>query len=119
MDMLSVNKTQWGMWRLERANLTLVHSGEGRSYEVDLEAMNTTGQMLDWIFQVSGKSRATRQDVGELVQALDDIFHQKDLRETPAFRYGEERRFARRGRVPLEVSYYNGQFAFEPSKQWV
>jgi hypothetical protein len=75
MDMLSVNKTQWGVWRLERANLTLVHSGEGRSYEVDLEAMNTTGQMLDWIFQVSGKSWATRQDVGELVQALDDIFH--------------------------------------------
>lgn len=69
-------RTQWGVWRLDTSNWTLAHTGpEGRGYEVDLEDMATSGQMLDWIVQVSGKPWATRQDVGELVQALDDIFH--------------------------------------------
>jgi hypothetical protein len=74
-DVLSLKKTQWGVWQLEKSNWTLVHTGEGSGYDVDLEDMNTTGQMLDWIFQVSEKSWATRQDIGDLVEALDDIFN--------------------------------------------
>ena len=73
-DVLSLDKTQWGIWRLEKYNWTLVHTGEGKGYEIDLEKMNTTGQMLDWIFQMSKKAWVTRQDIGDLVKALDDIF---------------------------------------------
>lgn len=70
-------KTQWGVWRLE--NSRLIHYGEGEGhwsnrYSVNLEAMNTAAQMLDWIFQVSSKTWATREDVGNLIEALDDIF---------------------------------------------
>ena len=37
--------------------------------------MDTTGDMLDWIFQVNMKSWATREDVGYLIEALNDIFN--------------------------------------------
>jgi hypothetical protein len=37
--------------------------------------MNTPGDMLDWIFQASEKAWATREDVGDLIEALNTIFH--------------------------------------------
>ena len=69
--MLSRTKTQWGSWRFEKSNWTLRHP----KYEIDLARMDTTGDMLDWIFQVSMKSWATREDVGYLIEALNDIFN--------------------------------------------
>lgn len=48
-------------------------SGED-GYEVDLERMNSSATVLDWIAQVSGKERGfTVSDVGWLVRALDDL----------------------------------------------
>ena len=44
---------QWGAWELDVSNYTLVNTGEGRGYEIDIERMNTPGQMLDWIVQIS------------------------------------------------------------------
>ena len=63
---------RWGNWRLNAANLTLEHVNGG--YYVDLEKMNTSAQMLDWIFQVRGKVWASDQDMGNLLTALDEIF---------------------------------------------
>jgi len=62
---------QWGKWKFDAERLALVF-GNGE-YEVDLENMNSSAQMLDWIFQISNKSWATRKDVGDLVQALQDL----------------------------------------------
>ena len=43
-------------------------------YEVDLEKMTSSSKMLDWIFQVREKGWASPKDVGDFVQALDDLF---------------------------------------------
>ena len=42
-------------------------------YEIDLEDCNTSGQILDWICQVSQKTWCTPADAGQLVQALNDL----------------------------------------------
>jgi hypothetical protein len=64
---------RWGKWRFAEHNLTLVHGGA--HYEIDLETIDRSAEMLDWILQVSGKAWASRQDVGQLVRAFDEIFY--------------------------------------------
>ena len=63
---------RWGRWEFDAKRLCLVFQGIG-GYEVDLEKMSTSAQMLDWIFQVSNKTWAERKDVGDLIQALEDL----------------------------------------------
>ena len=50
------------------------HTREDPPFHVELESITTTGQMLDSIFEVSQKSWVTREDVGNLVDALDALF---------------------------------------------
>jgi hypothetical protein len=65
---------RWGNWRLDAKNLTLEHlTGDHLDYDVDLEKMNTSAEMLDWIFQVRGKAWASDQDMGDLLTALDEL----------------------------------------------
>ena len=44
-----------------------------QGYEVDLEDMDSSAAVLDWIVQVSKKSWADRALVGELVESIDEI----------------------------------------------
>jgi hypothetical protein len=44
-------------------------------YEVDLEEMTTSAQMLDWIFQIRRKTWCTSEDAGDLLQLLDRLLH--------------------------------------------
>lgn len=60
----------WRVWQLDPARLVLVHTKTGD--EVDLERIDRSAEMLDWIFQVSNWANA--QDVGDLVTALKEIF---------------------------------------------
>jgi hypothetical protein len=65
-------------------NWTLVYIEDGgyrrRLYEIDLEEINTCGQMLDWIFQLNHKTWMTFQDKADLLGASDSIFDpQKNL----------------------------------------
>ena len=66
-------KTKWGTWELNTSDWTLTHRESG--YELDLKTMGTSSSMMGWIFQVS-KMRTTfsREDIGYLIEALDDIF---------------------------------------------
>ena len=64
-------KKKWGDW-LFRDNLTLVHAAY-KSYEVDLEKM-CREEMLDWIYQLSGKNHIAPRDLGFFVYACKDIF---------------------------------------------
>jgi hypothetical protein len=73
MGTLTVDNTRWGVWRLEKSNSTLCHARRS-SFYVELDTITTTGQMLDSIFEVSQKSWVTREDVGNLVDALDALF---------------------------------------------
>ena len=64
-------KITWGDWVLDKETLVLRH--KGTDYEIDLEACNNSAQILDWIIQVSQKTWATNDVIGEFVRALDDI----------------------------------------------
>jgi hypothetical protein len=63
---------KFGRWTINQSRLTLAHD-EG--YEIDLEEMTCSAEMLDWIFQINAKAWATIDDLGQLVKALNEIFH--------------------------------------------
>jgi hypothetical protein len=85
----------WGRWVLDTERMTLVFdawreergNGSGRTegvplyvgyfgeYEIDLETIRHSAGMLDWVFQISKKSWATRAVTKDLLNALDSIFH--------------------------------------------
>ena len=64
-------KRKWGDW-IFKDNLTLVHAGY-KSYEIDLERMSRE-EMLDWIYQLSGKGHIAPRDLGYFVYACKDIY---------------------------------------------
>lgn len=65
---------RWGKWRFDAKGLSLVFEENGREqYAIDLTEMDSSAQMMDWIFQVNMKSWASRVDIGNLVEALDDL----------------------------------------------
>lgn len=63
----------WGKWTLNK-NLTLTHQDRG-SYELDLEKMATSAEVLDTIFQVSNKLWCSPKDAGDLLDALRDTIN--------------------------------------------
>jgi hypothetical protein len=85
----------WGEWTLDTERLCLVFQGtpvehgdgsgltEGvpryvaiiGHYEIDLERVHDSAALLDWIFQILGKTWATQRVVKDLLEAFDDIFH--------------------------------------------
>ena len=74
MMLSSIGNSRWGVWQLDKTSWTLLHTRDDHPFQVELGSINTTGQMLDSIFEVSQKSWVTREDVGHLVGALDDLF---------------------------------------------
>jgi hypothetical protein len=68
---------QWGKWWLDVKRLCLVYQPEGRSggYEVDIEQINSSAEMLDWIFQINNKGWASAKDIADLLEAFGDIFY--------------------------------------------
>lgn len=62
---------QWGKWTLDRETLCLVHGSE--HYEIDLEEVDSSAAMLDWIFQIQNKSWADANTVHDLLQAFCEI----------------------------------------------
>ena len=71
----------WGNWRFDKEeNLLIIRKSlcpgeeEKDLYKVALERCNNSAAILDWIVQVSQKLWITREDIGNLVEALDEIF---------------------------------------------
>lgn len=62
----------WGRFTFRRDNLTLEHSG---GYYIDLERCKNSAQLLDWIFQIEGKTWMTVEDKGHLIEALQDLLY--------------------------------------------
>jgi hypothetical protein len=58
----------WGIWEYKQ-NGTLTCD----IYEVDLDRMESSAAVLDWIIQVSHKSWVTEDDLADLIYAIDDI----------------------------------------------
>lgn len=59
------DRDQWGKW-VFKSNLTLLWDGW---YEIDLEQINSTAQLCDWIFH------CWHRDGSDLIEAFRDIFH--------------------------------------------
>ena len=71
----------WGNWRFDQEENSLIickslcpGEEEKDLYKVDLERCNSSAAILDWIVQIGQKLWITREDIGNLVEALDDIF---------------------------------------------
>ena len=64
--------TRWGDWTLNRRAWVLTHA-EAPWYEIDLERMRTSAELLDWIFQVRTLGWMTPQAMADLLAAIDDI----------------------------------------------
>ena len=68
---------RWGKWVVDAQSLTLDYKEDGaheEKYHIDLTLIDSSSQMLDWIIQVSEKQWCSREEVGNLVRALDEIF---------------------------------------------
>jgi hypothetical protein len=65
----------WGPWRYKKETLVLEFAPRDRNwwYEIDLERCGTSALMLDWIFQVSNKHTRPAEEVGYLIEALQDL----------------------------------------------
>ncbi len=62
---------KWGNWVFDTTNLTLIHENE--NYEIDLEVINSSSEMLDWIFQIRNKEWGTPQAIYDLLLAFEEI----------------------------------------------
>jgi hypothetical protein len=79
---------RWGGWVLDSERLALVYDAEpvmrGRGdekyvafygrYEINVERICQSSQVLDWICQIRGKRWATSIAMRDLIEAFDDIF---------------------------------------------
>jgi hypothetical protein len=72
----------WGAWRYDKEGIQLIFNKslcpgeEPRDlYKIDLERCNTSAAVLDIVVQMSRKMWVTREDIGHLVEALDDLFN--------------------------------------------
>jgi hypothetical protein len=64
---------RWGSWVFDSKRLVL--ELEEDRYEVDLETINDSAGMLDWIFQVHNKGWTTHEDMHNFLSALQFLFH--------------------------------------------
>lgn len=69
--------TRWGPWTYLAATKELKHD---HHYFVDLEDMETSAAVLDWIAQVAGKGWITDADLGALVRGIDALLHLQSTR---------------------------------------
>jgi len=69
-------KRKWGNWIFRSSILTLQLKAKNYNtlYEVDLERINSTADMLDWIFQVNCKW-CKEGNIEDLIDALHEIFN--------------------------------------------
>jgi hypothetical protein len=66
----------WGRWTLNPSNACLetnITAPVGPVYQIPVDEMKTSANVLDWIFQIHEKTWVSSQDVGELVNAIVEI----------------------------------------------
>ena len=76
-DGKDLDKVNWGGWLLDSNYYTLELWEEQRwqIYEVDLERCLSSGQVLDWIIQISNKNWAGPYVVSGLIHAIDILIN--------------------------------------------
>jgi len=89
---------QWGNWVFRSTNLVLQLLAKHNYcvYEIDLEKINSTAQMLDIIFQLNHKRRdpdgiyGNQSLIEDLIQAFDEIFRP----QSNCCSWGTEKKFS-------------------------
>lgn len=87
---------RWGAWRYNPRNLTLEidsslsGSPKNNPYYVDLEQCNTSAEILDCLCQLLGKNWCPPEQVGYLLQAIDEL---ADILQSKVCSGGEDKRF--------------------------
>lgn len=61
---------EWGEWSFDPKALIIVHA---MGYEIDLEQVNSSAAILDWIFQIHGKTWCDAKCLHDLATAFRDI----------------------------------------------
>ena len=69
----TIRRAKFGPWKWDIERGVLVH--EHSHYEVDLERMTSSAELLDWIFQLEGKTWMTREAMGHFIEAIQFIVH--------------------------------------------
>lgn len=65
--------TAWGPWKLDRINRVLRIDSANGPYEVDLGSCRSSPEVLDWIYQITGKPWADDAVLAGFVRAIGDI----------------------------------------------
>ena len=65
--------TQWGNWKFNPELLTLTY--EPFFYQLDLERMSSSAQILDFIFQAHTLACLTDKDKSDLLKAIDGTLY--------------------------------------------
>ncbi|MEA5566898.1 hypothetical protein [Anabaena sp. UHCC 0399] len=61
----------WGDWVFNSENLTL--NNEAQGYEIDLEEIYSSAEILDWIYQVFGRNWGNSKTIYDLLCAFNEI----------------------------------------------
>lgn len=61
----------WGNWEFKADNWTLIHKTE--QYEIDLEKIQSSAAILDWIFQIQDKLWCDAKTINDLITAFREI----------------------------------------------
>ena len=66
--------SRWGGWQLQGSDHTLALHHGADYYQIDLDSITDSAQMLDWVYQVRLKTWATNETVSSLLNAFQDLF---------------------------------------------
>ena len=70
------NPKVWGNWQLDTDTWTLIFRNGRIVYEVDLLSIDSSAQMLHWIFHLCGIKRWMEpKDCADLIEAFRNIFN--------------------------------------------
>ncbi len=61
----------WGEWEFNEDNLTLYC--KKHDYEIDLERLTKSSEILDWVFQIHSKSWCTPELMWNFLIAISDL----------------------------------------------
>ena len=61
----------WGDWVFNSENLTLTN--KAKDYEIDLEKIHSSADILDWIFHVFDKTWCDQKTISDLLLAFNEI----------------------------------------------
>ncbi len=68
--------TSWGNWTLNTTNACLEYSDPALGsmiYQVPVDEMTTSAEILDWVFQIEEKTWANSAVIGDFVTAVAEI----------------------------------------------